>query len=439
MNPRAIPFVGMALVSSACGESDAPARASPPVARVDAGDPNATFETAVPIDVGSQGVFDAVDGREDLDFFSFEGKAGEWIEIRAGSLDPLIVADARLTLYGVNREQLAYNRYVKSLRGENVLSRIVTRLPSDGKYFVEVGDPEAPPISAGFSQTYRLRIAELTAEPDGYTVEDPSSADPTPVRFHVWNIDPVVIDDSFVAGSFSDGSDVDSFSFTVAPGDPETLSAEVEESGDQANGSTSTAGRVWVTSATDSTVIGRIDNSQGQTTLTPPLDSGDYVLWVAHPDTPLGKNDFYVVRTMLGPENPIEAKETTNGAVASAEPLTTMTTNGQDTAFILAHVLDGDLDYFRFDGHAGETASAYCESRTGGSGTVGLHVSVRDAADTSLADATEVASSTSMPGSTVALENVPVPSSGTLYIRVSKDSQLPDVIGDWARCAVYAQ
>lgn len=440
MNTRVLPAVGVALVCAACGESsNGSGEPSPPKpSRADAGDPYGSFESARPIPLGSPGILETIDGKEDKDFFSFDGRSGEWIELRSTSLDILDVFDTRITLYDENHAQLAYNASTRSLRGENVLARVITVLPGDGKYFVEIDDPEAAPVAAGFSQAYRLTVTDLSATADGYTVEDDGAA-ATAIRFHRWNIDSVIIDDSFLAGSFSDASDADAFAFTIDPGPEKTLSVEVQDSGVDADGSATTAGNVWVTTDTDAAVIARIDNSIGQNALTPPLDPGNYRLWVSHPNTAFANRDFYVVRAMVGPENPVEADEATNGTVGTAEALTTTNSNGTDSAFILAHVLDGDLDYFRFDGHAGASASAYCESARGGSGLVGLHVSLRDETDTTLAEATETAFSATAQGSALALENVTVPASGSLYMRTSKDGQLPDVTGNWARCAIYAQ
>ena len=101
-------------------------------------------------------------------------------------------------------------------------------------------------------------------------------------------------------------------------------------------------------------------------------------------------------------------------------------------AYFIAHVTDGDVDYFRFDGKPGQKASVYCTSVEDGSGLVGLHVAARDAADATLAEGTETAQDP------VQLDSITIPSTGSLYVRASKDAQLPDVIGDWVRCAVSA-
>lgn len=436
MKARVVSAVGAALLCGAC-QQEAPVGLSRGSGAPDAGDnDNSTFETADPIEIGSKGAFDMVDGREDVDFFSFDGREGEWIEIRSSYFDPFTFSDTRLTLFDPARAQIAYNRYVDSIQGENLLARIVTRLPATGKYFVEVGDPDGPPYDAGLSQAYHLKVDELTAQPDGFAVEADGEPDTTPVTFHAWNIDPVIVDDSFMVGTFSDTNDIDRFSFTVT-GDIHALSAEVFESGALADGSTTSAGKVWITDEAGTTIIARIDNTSGQSFLGPPLDPGNYMLWVAHPDTPIGTNDFYVVRTLLLPENPREAADATNGTVGSAEPFAV--TGGNASASILAHIGDQDVDYFRFDGQAGQTISTFCESARSGSGLVGLTVSIRDETDGILLEATETPASQAAPGTAVSLDHVPIPPSGSIYVRTTKESQLPDVAGDWVRCALYEQ
>jgi hypothetical protein len=435
MKALVVSISGVALLCIACGQNEQPGAPGPSPDAED--NDNGAFETADPIEVDSKGIFEMVDGREDVDFFSFEGRAGEWIEIRSGSFDSFTFSDTRLTLFDSKRVQLAHNEWVESFPGEDVLARIVTRLPETGKYFIQVGDPDGPPFSAGLSQAYLLTVTELTSEPDGFTVE--TDGDPaTPVSFHQWSIDPEFIGDSFLIGTFSDASDVDQFSFTIAPGDRRAMSAEVHDSGALADGSTTSAGRVWITGESGA-VIARIDNSSGQSFLAPPLEAGNYTFWVAHPEAPAGTNDFYVVRATLQPENPPESADATNGTIASAEPLTKTVALGRDAAFLLAHLTDQDVDYFRFDGRAGQNASLYCDSAEGGSGLVGLNVSLRDETDGVLLEVTEGPETPTASGTAIALEHVAIPESGSIYVRTTKASQLPDVIGDWVRCAIYAR
>src|SRR5262249_29265579 len=118
--------------------------------------------------------------------------------------------------------------------------------------------------------------------------------------------------------------------------------------------------------------------------------------------------------------------------VATAEPLAVEGGGGQFQAYILLNVRDDDVDYFRFDAEAGRTVSADCVSRDDGSGVVDLNVSIRDENDATMTEATEQV------GKPVSLGGVRVPSAGAVYLRLSKQSQLPDVIGDWARCVISA-
>src|SRR5690348_17085798 len=148
----------------------------------DAGDPNGTMDRATALHVGDfPGVFDSFDGREDKDFFSFDGTEGEWVSIRSVDRSGLSFADTPLSLFGPDRVRLAGNRYAPSLLGENLLARIITRLPADGRYYIEVSDPGAPPVAYDLSQPYRVSVVDANAT-DGYTV-NVESDDPTPARF----------------------------------------------------------------------------------------------------------------------------------------------------------------------------------------------------------------------------------------------------------------
>lgn len=426
--------------SPTTGSRDHPDAAPSPMTSSDggAGDPNRTIATAVPITVGDfPGTLDMIEGREDVDFFSFEGKSGQWVTIRSTGNSAAAISNTALALFGPDEQPLAWNHSVSSLLGENILARITTRLPQTGTYYVGVGDVSAPTVSLGLVTPYRISVTDLAAT-EGFVVNDEvgSGADgATSVAFKSYPIPGEPVDDAFVVGDFSSRDDVDVFSFEVPTGTAKLVNAHVEKGTTSGNGSTTTAGRVWVTDESGASIIGRIDNSTGQSALDPPLPAGRYLLWVAHPDAPVGDNDFYVIRAMLASDNPAETEEATNGAIASAEPLTVEKLDPAGAhlqAYLVAHVTEKDIDYFRFDGTPGQTASVYCSSVEDGSGLVGFHVAARDAADTTLAEGTETSQDP------VSLDSITIPSSGALYVRASKDAQLPDVVGDWVRCAVTA-
>jgi hypothetical protein len=400
----------------------------------DAGDPNGTMDRATALHVGDfPGVFDSFDGREDKDFFSFDGAEGQWASIRSVDRSGLSLADTPLSLYGPDRARLAGNRYAPSLLGEDLLARIITRLPVAGRYYIEVSDPGAPPVAYDLSQPYRISVVDANVT-DGYTVNVEGAA-PTPARFVHVSTTNVDVEDVFLTGSYETEDDVDAFTIDVAEGAARLVDVKVDTDGKSGNGSTTPAGTIWITDSMGMTVLGKIDASAGQTSLTPPLDVGRYVLWTRHPATNLGANDFYVVRALIAPDNPVETSDATNGSLESAEPLSIEPLDPSSTqlqAFVLFHIGEGDVDYFRFDGKPGQTASISCVSGTDGSGVVGLHLSARNDADESLADATETSSEP------ISLDGVPIADSGKLYLRLWKDGQLPDVAGDWGRCVISA-
>jgi hypothetical protein len=407
---------------------------APDAGAPDAGDPNGTMDRATALRVGDfPGVFDSFDGREDNDFFSFDGAEGQWVSIRSTDRSGLSIADTPLSLFGPDRERLAGNRYTQSLRGENLLARIITRLPASGRYYVEVSDPGAPPVAYDLSQPYRISVVDADAT-DGYTVNVEGS-DPTLARFVDVSTTNVDVKDVFLAGRYDGVDDVDAFTIDIAEGAARLVDVKVDMDGKSGNGSTTPPGAVWITDATGATVLGKIDASAGQTSLTPPLDAGQYLLWTAHPATSLGANDFYVVRALIAPDNPMESSDATNGELSTAEPLSVEPLDPSGTqleAFVLLHLGDGDIDYFRFDGKGGQVASVSCVSSSDGSGVVGMHLSVRNDDDESLADATED------PSQPISVNAVPIPETGRVYLRLWKDGQLPDVAGDFARCVISA-
>jgi hypothetical protein len=425
-------------ILAGCGGND---HARAPSAGTDGGSPaasdgappaqNDTFDTAQPLAIDDEtGSLAILDGAEDVDFYRFDGSAGEWVTIRSTHGTSLTFSDTNLTLYAPDRTPIAFNAYVPSLRGENLLARIVTRLPESGTYYVGVSDANGPPASANLSQPYRLTVLDVARAASGYAVNVESGQSPegaTAIAFDAWQFDGQVLEDAFAVGDFATSDDVDAFQVEVPTGAPTFVSVQPEPSGPTGDGSTCTAGELWVTSADGSTVTGRIDVAHGQGFLSPPLAAGPHLVWVSHPGAPLGANDFYVARVQMAPDNPLETAERTNDTLATAEPLAV---DASGNAYILAHELDGDVDYFRYDGTPGRQVSIHCSSRSNGSGVVGLRVELRDDGDGVLASATETDSAP------ITFDPVSVPTSGKLHLRATKSAQLPDVTGDWMRCAI---
>jgi hypothetical protein len=434
-------LAGVIAALGGCSSShDAPrdANSGPANSAGDAGDdPNGTMETARAVRVGDfPGALDTIDGPSDKDFFSFAGTAGQWVSIRSTDTSGFSVSDTVLTLFDPDRRAIAQNRYVASLVGENVLARIVTRLPATGTYWVSASDSHAPDAANGFTQVYRLSVVDAAAI-DGYVVDaEPSSGptDATPIQFHHWDIAGSAIDDAFVLGDFSSGADVDVFSFEIPVGAARLLNAQVDPSFATGDGATVPPGRIWVTDEAGLTTIGRIDNSTGQASLVPALGAGKHLLWVAHPETAATANDFYVIRAMLAPEND-SVTASAGSTLTDAKSLPVQADGNGGTglsAYFLTNVDSSAGSYFEFDGKAGLTASVYCSSARDGSGVVGLRVSARDEADSVLGEASETRDAA------LSLDGVVVPESGRLFLRMTKDTQLADVAGSWVRCVVSA-
>jgi hypothetical protein len=393
-----------------------------------------TFETARALTLGDfPGVLEVVAGREDVDFFSFEGTKGEWVVIRTTVTTSLNVSDTAIVVYDPDQQPIARNVFVDSFPGEGDYARVVMRLPADGKYYLTVGDERAPRASLGFVQPYKISVVDANTQ-DGYVTESErghDSASATLAKFRQHEVANTTVDDDFFLGDFASPTDVDSFSFDVV-GSARLGMVQIENAGVTGNGSTTRVGKAWITDETGLDTIARIDNLGGQSSMTPPLAPGKYVLFLSHPDAPLATNDFYVARVLLEPDNPSESADAANGTLATAEALTIEIGGGRSSAYVVSRVGENDIDYFGFDAQAGSKVTARCLSTAQGSGVVGLHLALVDDHDATLAEATEA-------GLDPTKVETPLPESGKLYLRLSKDSQLEDVSGDWVRCVVTAE
>jgi hypothetical protein len=254
---------------------------------------------------------------------------------------------------------------------------------------------------------------------------------------------------ALIVGTFESQGDVAVFALNVPATDggvaARKLSLDVMPWGNDAvdgnaYGSTTPAGEVSVTDPTGATVIARIDNAPTGATarLEPPLAPGDYLLWVKHPATALGSNDFFVLKVQLRTENPPEAEAAgttgANDTLATAEALEPLDLgSGRRGYYVLAHVSSADVDYFSFSVLTGEAVSVSCGAARSGSGIRWLQASLRNTSDAALTGAT-VTDSLSQE---LRLSNVATGGAGTFYLRLQSSGQAADVVGDFARCAVY--
>ena len=117
-------------------------------------EPNDDFETATPINLGDM-IFAVINPVGDLDYFQFNGFAGQpiTIDIDARYLDPPSRLRATIRLYDANRRQIAYDDY----GGPDYTDpQILHTLPRDGIYYIRV--EECYNDEGGEDYFYTLRL-----------------------------------------------------------------------------------------------------------------------------------------------------------------------------------------------------------------------------------------------------------------------------------------
>ena len=410
----------------------------------DAGPPgNNSFETAGTVTLGTP-LNERIERAGDVDFFRFEGTAGQWIQILASApaeSDPR--ADTVVTLFDSAMMQIAENDDAQPRSDTD--SEIIVRLPSAGTYYVRVQEysswitDDMVEPAGGASYGYELTVGEIPSTATQVLIEPATdfgddAASATAIRFAS------VTGGRFglVLGGFDSGTDVDVLSFTVAAmaDAPHNFDVIVMPEGNTGYGSTNGPGRVWITNADGTEIIARATIGEAVTGVNPSLAAGDLLLFVEASGA--GSNDHYVVKVFdANEDNPVETAELTNGSFATAEPLTMEAIPADEgvtgeRVFIGPRLGADDVDYFSFSVMAGREVSISCGSRTSGSGVVGLVAELRDGTEAVLGTSTETATENAF------IDAVAVPAAGTYYLRITKASQDAAVTGDWVRCGIRA-
>ena len=396
-----------------------------------AGDGNDSFDQAqdVGLDVNA-GYPAAIDRPSDRDYYYFEGTAGTFVRVYTNSYltNDGDRVDSVLRLYDAARSQVAEND--DSVPRANVNSEIIYRIPADGRYYIEVlewsdwaGDP--PEGRPDFSYiVYARTVKDMDV---GSTIEaergnDAASAIGAELASRT----------GLVCGTFDAVDDVDVFHFTLGGEAADRyLHIESMPSGPMGYGSTTPIGQVWLTDATGADVIARADLSGEATAFMPSTELGDYLLFVQHAGGGAGANDFYAFKPFLYAENTPETEPNDTFEAAEPRALTFREAQMNRADFILAHVPDGDVDYFKVSPAANETLTVVCGSRTLGSGVQGLSVTLLDDLGATLATATETETEA------LRLEDQVVTST-SVVVRLSKTGQAADVSGDYVRCGLFA-
>lgn len=393
-----------------------------------ADDGNDGFEEAVDAHKNTDiGVPGAISWPGDRDYYAFEGEAGEFVSVFTTSTPGLsgLQVDTVIRLYDASMNQLAEND--DSVPRVDVNSEIIHRLPAAGRYFVEVlewsdwaGDtPEGDP-----ELRYRLQIRTVNDRNPGVTVETEAGNDAASA------IDAELVQRvGLVCGGFEDTADVDVYAISQ-PSLGRYLFLQTMPAGPDGYGSTTPVGAAWLTDSTGADTIARLDLSGDQASFSPATPPGDYLLWVSHPGE-AGANDFYVAKAFLLEDNDPETEPNDSRLLAEHRPLISRQAQMDRADFVLARLPEGDVDYFAIDPASSESITVVCGSQTAGSGVRGLTVELQDARGALLASATETETELAV------IEGLTTTST-TVFVRLSKAGQAPDLSGDFVRCGISA-
>jgi hypothetical protein len=388
----------------------------------EAGDGNDKFEQAVDVDaMGVNGTLE--DPSTDVDFYKFEGDAGETWLIDASSHpantdDDLGYIDTFIELYDANQKLIATNddRYPR----RNTDSEIVTVLPAKGTYYVKILEwctsptKDATACNQDYFESllnldYTVFATVLDPTKDVVLEKEPNDSAAT--------ASPIAATETTTKGSYyltiAEGklpmsSDSDWYSLTI----PANLTVDATSrahigflnpwGGTAGNGSDVKVGLVDVIDATTMAVVGSLDLSgepgaaAGRADLSVPVTKGgNYLLKVKHGGMEAdGQGQFYFMYQTLGGGNPLETAELTNSLPATPEVIASSATPG--SYFVEGNLAVGDTDYFKVATLGEATISIACAAQRGGSGLRGFTTTVYNGSDgttpVAMGAATETAS-----------------------------------------------
>lgn len=422
---------------------------------------NHSFDTAAPMAVG-----DLVDGdlypTGAVDYYSFPGKAGQAVTIftqAQGSSSPFdpVWVDTVVTLYDANQKQIAENNDAIPRRSGD--SELITVLPADGTYYVKVqecwswaGAPASTCLGVADKDAtnYSLGIVEMDPTQDGTVKDEEKGNDATNATAMTYAMASSGYYLSVLYGTYTSATDVDVYSLTL-PSDYVTVTAGaralvefwVLPPGKSADGSTTPVGKVYLVDPADPTKhVAEVNgpDHKDEIFMWPPVDlSKEYWLFVEHPATAAGTNDFYVALHGGGVSNPVEVDDTANDTPAGAE-------SPQDEPDADGHhyYVDGDIgngaadvDYWKVPVGAATQIAVACSAQRGGSGLRGFKAIVADPGDgmsapTPLYQAVESATSDA---GTAYLD---IPAGVTnLLVKMSAASQDPNVTSSFYHCGIH--
>jgi Bacterial pre-peptidase C-terminal domain len=428
------------------------------------GSPPASCASATPITVGTTQAGE-LSTTGQADYYSFTGTAGQALDIytvaqgstAGAAYDPTWI-DTVVTLFDANDKQIAENN--DSVPPRNNDSELITMLPADGTYCVRVEECwtwASNPAStcAGTADktntVYKVGVNLLDpTKPGQVQDQEDAGSTPTPVTYaKVVGSSGCYLSTAW--GKQTGMTDVDTFSFLLpaycAPSLPagtrSLFSLYLLPTGPYGNGSTTPAGKVYLTAAAadaGQAPIAEISGAdyQSYAQLWPPADlTQEYLFSIEHAPSAPGTNDFYVVLVGAGVSNYVETNEAGNDMLSGAEtpPKSTQTT-GTHYYADGDIVTDTDVDWWTVPVGTNTMVAVSCSSQRGGSGLRGFTMTVVDAANptTMIASATESATSDAYTG------YQPVGGATQLGVKMSTTMPHdPSVTSTFYHCGIHLQ
>jgi hypothetical protein len=383
---------------------------------------NESFETALPVALGSGHLQDVVHFAQD-NYFTFEASAGGYVDLRTSnsSYSP----DVTLRLYDAQRALIAENDDGSLWPGDAVDARLVVRLPSAGRYFVEVSDANTPRdyfSDSSFSLLYyRLDVRAIEPGTPGFVFAEHGGQPRVTFALDGESGHSYVT----LLGTL-EAAQLDTFVFAGL--EHQIMVGDVLAAGVPGHGSTAAVQQLRVLSG-DQRVLAELEVAPGALKFYPPITTGDHLVTIAAPAS-VGANGFYAVDMVMLPDNPREQQDASNGVLAGAETLN-LKGAGRRRGLLLADVPFGDVDYYTLAVAEGEQMLVSCEGQSAASGVRQLHAEIRDDKDQPLAALSESTAHE------LNIEAFRVPASGQLYLRLFSDpGATPQPVEAWVRCVV---
>jgi hypothetical protein len=378
---------------------------------------NHSFDTALWIEPDGEPTIANEHRVDQVDYFAFHGKGGVFYAIRteAGTYHP----DNVITLYDSERRVIARNDFGSIWPGDAIDTRLVTRLPHDGDYYVKVEDlrTDAEVFESEFVLLYyHLDLRTVTPETPGFAFWDGTRT------LDDYRIDPELgYAYLTVVGSASEASQEIAFTGLQE----HALIARVLQGGPEGNGSTVVSGRASVRDG-NGALLAEVNRVAHDGDIRPPVSAGEHRFTLRH-EGEVGSNAFFAIDFVLLEENPREQRELENGSAAGAETVSlSLGTRGR--ALLLSLLPAGDVDYYAIPAAMGSYIGVVCEGQTTGSGVRGLTAELRDSNDQRLAASADVDQGLDL--------SAIVGEAGTYYLRLS--SQAVGEALPWVRCALVS-